>query len=90
MKPTGIVRAIDDLGRVVIPKNIRQIQGWSEGTLLEVFADNKGVLLQKYEPITSCVFCGEESTLVDAFSRKYVCSKCASRIIEAHHSNKPK
>ena len=62
MKATGIVRRIDDLGRVVIPKEIRRTLRIKEGTPLEIFTDREGeVILKKYSPI------GELS----AFAKQY-------------------
>ena len=52
MKATGIVRRIDDLGRVVIPKEIRRTLRIKEGTPLEIFTDRDGeIILKKYSPI---------------------------------------
>ena len=52
MKATGIVRRIDDLGRVVIPKEIRRTLRLREGTPLEIFTDREGeVILKKYSPM---------------------------------------
>lgn len=51
MKATGIVRRIDDLGRVVIPKEIRRTLRVREGDPLELFMDGKNLILQKYEPL---------------------------------------
>ena len=52
MKATGIVRRIDDLGRVVIPKEIRRTLRIREGTPLEIFTDREGeIILKKYSPI---------------------------------------
>lgn len=48
MKATGIVRRIDDLGRIVIPKEIRKSLGLKEGTPMEVFIDNDGVVFKRY------------------------------------------
>lgn len=61
MKATGIVRRIDDLGRVVIPKEIRRTMRIKEGDPLEIFVDREGeVILKKYSPITSLSdFAGE-------------------------------
>lgn len=53
MKATGIVRRIDDLGRVVIPKEIRRTLRIREGDPLEIFVDRDGeVILKKYSPIS--------------------------------------
>jgi AbrB family transcriptional regulator, stage V sporulation protein T len=48
MKPLGIVRRIDDLGRIVIPMEVRRVHGWETGTLIEMFATDKGVVLREY------------------------------------------
>ena len=62
MKATGIVRRIDDLGRVVIPKEIRRTLRIREGDPLEIFTDREGeIILKKYSPI------GELST----FAKQY-------------------
>lgn len=50
MKPTGIIRRVDDLGRIVLPKEIRRNVGISEGTPMEIFITAEGVLLKKYYP----------------------------------------
>ena len=52
MKATGIVRRIDDLGRIVIPREIRKSIGIKEGDPLEIFVDDKTVILKKYRPST--------------------------------------
>ena len=63
MKATGIVRRIDDLGRVVIPKEIRKTLRIKEGTPMEIYTDREGqIILKKYSPI------GELNT----FAREYV------------------
>lgn len=50
MKPLGIVRRLDQLGRVVIPVEVRRIAGWVEGTPIEIFTFEDGILLKKYQP----------------------------------------
>ncbi|WP_164914424.1 AbrB/MazE/SpoVT family DNA-binding domain-containing protein [Aminipila luticellarii] len=50
MKATGIVRRVDDLGRVVLPKELRRVLGIKEGDPLEIFVDNAGeIILKKYD-----------------------------------------
>lgn len=49
MKVLGIVRKIDDLGRVVIPKEVRDTQGWKSGTALEMYMDKDGLVLKPYK-----------------------------------------
>jgi AbrB family transcriptional regulator, stage V sporulation protein T len=48
MKPLGIVRRIDDLGRIVIPMEVRRVHGWETGTPIEMFATDKGMVLREY------------------------------------------
>lgn len=50
MRPTGIVRRIDDLGRVVIPREIRRELGIQEGDALEIFTEKDQVIFAKYHP----------------------------------------
>lgn len=51
MKATGIVRKIDELGRLVIPKEIRSTHGWENGNPIEIWLDEKGnIVLRKYQP----------------------------------------
>lgn len=49
MKALGIVRKIDDLGRVVIPKEVRNSQGWETGHAMEMFMDGNKLVLQSFE-----------------------------------------
>ena len=59
MKATGIVRRIDDLGRVVIPKEIRRTLRIRVGDPLEIFTDREGeIILKKYSPIGAGSLCG--------------------------------
>ena len=69
MKATGIVRRIDDLGRVVIPKEIRKTLRIKEGTPLEIFTDREGqIILKKYSPIGELnTFAAEISWLLITF-----------------------
>ncbi len=74
MKPLGIIRKIDDLGRLVIPKELRKSIGWEDNSPIEMFCGNKQeVILRKYEP--GCIFCGESKNLM-TYSDKNVCKQC--------------
>jgi transcriptional pleiotropic regulator of transition state genes len=77
VKSTGIVRKVDDLGRVVIPKETRKISGISEGTPLEIFIDGDKIILRKYAP--GCIFCGEDTKKM--LKGKLVCEKCLNEIM---------
>lgn len=52
MKPTGIVRRVDDLGRIVIPREVRRTLGIKEWTPMEIFYDDNKIVLMKYAPET--------------------------------------
>ena len=73
MKSTGIVRRIDDLGRVVIPKEIRKVLDIQYGDPLEIYTDGESIVLKKYEP--NCIFCGETSDVV-VRKGKNICNDC--------------
>ncbi len=79
MKSTGIVRKIDDLGRVVLPIELRRTLNLEVGDGLEIFTENDGIVLKKYE--ASCVFCGGDKKLKD-YSGKMLCSQCRKKIGE--------
>ena len=77
MKSTGIMRNIDSLGRVVLPARMRKHLEWDVGTPLEVYADGRGIFLQKYT--NSCIFCGAEKD-IKIFENKPVCCDCIARL----------
>ena len=72
MKSTGIVRSTDYLGRIVIPKELRNVLDISEKDCLEIFTDGEQIILQKYQP--ACIFCGEAKDIVN-YKGKNIC-KC--------------
>jgi transcriptional pleiotropic regulator of transition state genes len=77
MKSTGIIRKVDDLGRIVLPIELRRTLDIAERDELEIFMENDRIVLQKYEP--ACLFCGSNRGLV-SFSRKNICGDCARKI----------
>ncbi|NLO89813.1 MAG: AbrB/MazE/SpoVT family DNA-binding domain-containing protein [Clostridia bacterium] len=74
IKSTGIVRKVDELGRVVIPIELRRTLGIEEKDALEIYVDKESIILKKYEP--ACVFCGNAEN-VQHFKGKNVCRECA-------------
>lgn len=77
MKATGIVRRIDDLGRVVIPKEIRRTMRIREGDPLEIFTDREGeVILKKYSPINELSEFANEYTEALYESTSFPCMIC--------------
>ena len=73
MKSTGIVRKVDELGRVVLPIELRRTLNIDIKDSLEIYVENDTIILRKYEP--SCIFCGS-SEEVHEFKGKNICSKC--------------
>ncbi len=77
MKSTGIVRRVDELGRIVLPIELRRTLDIAEKDELEIFVDGSVIMLKKYEP--SCVFCGAARDVVP-FGGKNVCRDCVQRL----------
>lgn len=73
MKSTGIVRKVDELGRVVIPIELRRTLSIDEKDALEIYVDGERIVLRKYEP--ACIFCGNADG-VRPFKGKNVCPHC--------------
>jgi len=74
MKSTGIVRKVDELGRVVIPIELRRTLGIDEKDALEIYVDSEKIILKKYEP--ACVFCGSADD-IQSYRGKNVCKECS-------------
>ncbi len=77
MKSTGIVRKVDELGRIVIPIELRRNLDIDIRDSLEIFVDNEQIILKKYNP--ACVFCGQAKD-VETYKDKKVCLKCAEKL----------
>ena len=77
MKATGIVRKVDELGRVVLPVEIRRTLGIAERDPVEIYLDGDAIILKKYLPV--CVFCGSASEL-EGFRGKKICAGCLERL----------
>lgn len=73
MKSTGIVRRIDELGRVVLPIELRRTLNIDIKDSLEIYVDNSSIILKKYEP--ACIFCGDATDIV-SFKGKNICKHC--------------
>ncbi len=75
----GMVRKIDDLGRVVVPAETRRLLNIHEGDELAIFVEGDAIVIRKLE--TVCVFCGL-SDEVAAFRSRGVCSRCRDELAE--------
>lgn len=77
MKSTGIVRKVDELGRIVIPMELRRSMDIKERDPLEIFTDGDRIVLKKYA--NSCVFCGEGEDVIN-FNEKCICPACLEKL----------
>jgi transcriptional pleiotropic regulator of transition state genes len=73
MKVTGIVRRVDELGRIVLPKELRKTYDIKEKDPIEIFVDEDKIILKKYEP--ACIFCDNASD-VSVYKGKNICKEC--------------
>ena len=79
MKSTGIVRKVDELGRIVLPIEMRRTLDIAEKDALDIYGEGSSVILKKYKP--SCVFC-DTSRDISVFKGKNVCPKCLKELKE--------
>ena len=73
MKSTGIVRKVDELGRIVLPIELRRTLEIAERDSLEIYVEGSTIILKKYEP--ACVFCGDARDVL-SFKGRNVCRAC--------------
>ena len=79
MKSTGMVRRVDELGRVVLPAEIRQSLDIKVKDALEIFTDKDRIILQKYTPF--CIFCNSADNMV-TYEEKRICKECLEKLKE--------
>ena len=79
MKSTGVVRKVDELGRIVLPIEIRKVLDIKSKDAVEIFTDNDKIVLQKYAP--ACIFCNDTEDVI-YFSGKRVCASCIKQLKE--------
>ncbi|MBP5662448.1 MAG: AbrB/MazE/SpoVT family DNA-binding domain-containing protein [Clostridia bacterium] len=77
-KATGIVRSLDDLGRLVIPKELRRTMHLGVKDAVEIYVgDDDQIILKKYQP--ACIFCNETDNTV-IYKGKTICKSCLKQI----------
>lgn len=81
LKSTGIVRRLDELGRIVLPIDLRRKLDICERDSLEIFTDGDTIVLKKYQP--SCIFCLNAGELTN-FNGKNICSECIESFAKLH------
>lgn len=77
MKSKGIVRKIDELGRLVIPKEIRNIHNICDGDSVEILSDGDKITITKFSP--GCLICASDDELLE-FCDKVICARCVAKI----------
>ncbi len=77
MKSTGITRKIDDLGRVVLPIELRKQLGIEQKDPVEIYVEDDMIILKKHE--SECIFCSSKKSLTP-YKGKYVCATCAKNL----------
>lgn len=78
MKSTGIVRKLDELGRIVLPSELRKNLNIEVKDSVEIYVSGEFIVLKKYLP--ACAFCGE-SNKTTTFKGKYICKSCLNSLI---------
>lgn len=73
MKSTGIVRKVDELGRIVLPIEMRRTLEIAERDSLEIYVEGSTIILKKYEP--ACIFCGDAKDVVN-YKGRNICRTC--------------
>lgn len=77
MKSTGVVRKVDELGRIVLPIEIRKTLDIKQKDAIEIFTDTDKIILQKYQP--ACIFCNNVEDIV-YFNGKRLCAGCIEKL----------
>ena len=84
MKSTGIVRKVDELGRIVLPIELRRTLDISTKDEVEIYVDGDSVVLKKYSP--TCIFCGNSKDVIN-FKDKNVCQNCVDTLMKEKIQN---
>lgn len=79
MKETGITRHLDDMGRIVLPVELRRKMQLTDGAAVEIYTEGSRIILEKHRD--TCIFCGSEKGLT-AFKGQNICSECETEILK--------
>ena len=77
MKSLGIVRKVDELGRIVLPIELRRKFDIEVKDSLEIYTEGDTIILKKYEP--ACIFCGDASNVIN-YNSKNICPECIKHL----------
>jgi transcriptional pleiotropic regulator of transition state genes len=81
MRATGIVRKIDGLGRIVLPKEMRKVRGMEVDDPIKFFSEGEYIVIRKY--LVNCIYCGQTAD-VEYYKGKPICKSCAMDFIKHH------
>lgn len=87
VKSTGIVRKVDELGRIVIPIELRRNLDIEEKDSLEIYVEDDHIILKKYSP--ACAFCAN-ATGITVFKGRNICRNCLDDLLALRSSETPK
>ncbi|WP_240416404.1 AbrB/MazE/SpoVT family DNA-binding domain-containing protein [Paenibacillus periandrae] len=79
MKPAGVVRKVDQLGRIVLPKSLRKRYQMNEGDPVEILVSGDHIILERFRP--RCIFCSSMEQVTE-FKGRQVCAECMGEIVE--------
>ena len=79
VKSTGIVRKVDELGRIVLPIELRRTLDIAERDSLEIYIDGSSIVMKKYQP--ACIFCGNARD-VSTYKGKNICPACLQELAD--------
>ena len=79
MKSTGSVRKVDELGRIVLPIELRRTMDIAEKDAIEIYVDGASIILRKYEP--TCIFCGDAKNVIN-YRGKNICPNCLKEMMK--------
>ncbi len=79
MKSTGIIRQVDHLGRIVVPKEIRKLLQFNKNEPLNIFVDDESIIFERYSP--GCVLCGEMEN-IKSLNDKKICQECIEELMQ--------
>jgi transcriptional pleiotropic regulator of transition state genes len=77
LKPIGVVRKVDQLGRIVLPKSLRRRYEMNEGDPVEILVQGDHIILEKYRP--RCIFCSADKQ-VGEFKGRHICIHCLEEL----------
>jgi transcriptional pleiotropic regulator of transition state genes len=82
IKPTGVVRQVDELGRIVVPKELRRTLGINEKDSIEIYTEGEWIILEKANHIIRCTVCGSIEDL-NPFKTTVICESCIGELFDS-------